>query len=39
VDDTFYFRKRFKKKLYRISLYTKNIKEALKRKKILELAI
>jgi len=37
VDRTFYYRRRIKQKLFRISLKTKNIKIALKRRKILDL--
>ena len=37
VDKTFYYRRRIKQKLFRISLKTKNIKVALKRRKILDL--
>ena len=37
VSNTFYYRRRYAKKLIRISLRTKNIKEALNRKKVLDL--
>lgn len=37
VNDTFYFRRRINKKLYRISLRTKSLKLALYRKRLLEL--
>jgi len=37
VEKTFYYRRRIKQKLFRISLKTKNIKTALKRRKILDL--
>jgi len=37
VKDTFYFRKRINKKLYRISLRTKNLKVAMKRKKLFKM--
>ena len=37
VNDTYYYRRRIKQKLIRISLRTKNIKIALKRKRILNL--
>ncbi|MCT7468477.1 tyrosine-type recombinase/integrase [Aliarcobacter cryaerophilus] len=35
VNQNFYFRKKINYKLYRISLYTKNLEEAIKRKNIL----
>ncbi len=37
VDKTFYYRRRIKQKLFRISLKTKNIKVALKRRRTLDL--
>ncbi len=37
VNNTYYYRRRIKQKLIRISLQTKNIKDALKRKRVLDL--
>jgi len=37
VNEIYYYRRRIKQKLVRISLRTKNLKEALKRKKVLDL--
>ncbi len=36
VNETFYYRRRYKNKLFRISLRTKHLKEALYRKKLLD---
>ena len=37
VNEIYYYRRRIKQKLFRISLHTKNLQEALKRKKTLDL--
>ena len=37
VNSTYYYRRRIGKKLFRVSLHTKHIKEALKRKRVLDL--
>jgi hypothetical protein len=37
VNSIYYYRRRIKQKLFRISLHTKDIKTALKRKRVLDL--